>query len=281
MPAAPGPLAPGDSDTLMVTLDTSMLGARVADVIIAGDDPSNPADTLVASGNTLNHAQPSIESIQLTSSTSLFLGSLSQGSFTDSTVSIYNYLYGPSQAQLEAYSFNISGADSAYFSLVGFAPQTIAATPGSVTVHFDDASVTQARPYFGTLVVHHRDDQALPGATNLSDLTWSLVAVVTDLATDAAPQVAHNRLQGNVPNPFNPATTIVYELATATRVQLVVFDSRGRLVRTLLAGPRSAGPHRVVWDGRDDRGRPVSSGVYFTRMRTRDFEQTRRMTLLR
>jgi endonuclease/exonuclease/phosphatase family metal-dependent hydrolase len=281
IPAAPGPVAAGDSDTLLVTFDTSVLGSRVADVIISGDDPSNPADTLVATGRTISHAQPSVSSTELVTSTALYLGSLSQGAFTDSILAIYNYFYSSTQAQLEVHDFEISGADSAYFSLVGFSPQLIGATAGSVTLHFDDASVSQARTYSATLVVHTRDDQTLPGAADRSDLTWSIFAIVTDLSTDTAPVVTQTRLAANVPNPFNPTTTILFDLAASTRVRLSVFDARGRWICNLVDEPLPAGTHRVVWDGRNEQGRLVSSGVYFARLRTLDFEQAHRMTLVR
>ncbi len=75
------------------------------------------------------------------------------------------------------------------------------------------------------------------------------------------------RLQQNVPNPFNPKTTLRFELPSAGAVDLVVYDAQGRQVRGLLSGERyPAGPSSVVWNGRDDQGRSVGSGVYFYRL---------------
>lgn len=68
------------------------------------------------------------------------------------------------------------------------------------------------------------------------------------------------------PNPFNPATTISYQLVDNARVALVVFDIRGRLIRTLVDGERPAGYHSVIWQGTDSAGRKVASGLYFYRM---------------
>ncbi len=82
----------------------------------------------------------------------------------------------------------------------------------------------------------------------------------------AAPPAATDALAQNVPNPFNPATAIRYELAAPGTVALRVYDVRGRLVRTLVDASQSAGPHAVTWDGRDDGGRPAASGVYFYRL---------------
>jgi hypothetical protein len=90
-----------------------------------------------------------------------------------------------------------------------------------------------------------------------------------------------DRLAQNRPNPFNPVTTISYEIATAGRVSIRVYDVTGRLVRVLLDDVRSAGPHAVEWDGRDERGRPTASGVYFYKLTTKDFTKTRKMVLLK
>lgn len=84
------------------------------------------------------------------------------------------------------------------------------------------------------------------------------------------------------PNPFNPATVIGFEIDTATPVMLAVYDVQGRRVRILLDGiPMSAGAHRETWDGRDDRGDTLGSGVYFARMETPGVVATRKLTMLK
>jgi hypothetical protein len=85
----------------------------------------------------------------------------------------------------------------------------------------------------------------------------------------------------NHPNPFNPQTTISYGLAEAGDVTLRIYDAGGRLVRTLVDGAQSAGSKSAVWDGRDDAGRAVASGVYFYCLRADAFEQTRKMVFLK
>lgn len=69
------------------------------------------------------------------------------------------------------------------------------------------------------------------------------------------------------PNPFNPATTLRFRLAAPASVSLAIYDPAGRQIRTLTAGHLPAGDHVVKWDGRDERGAPLSSGVYFGRLR--------------
>ena len=85
----------------------------------------------------------------------------------------------------------------------------------------------------------------------------------------------------NVPNPFNPSTTITYALDGATRVALVVYNVQGQKVRTLADGYQPAGVHSVVWDGADDRGAKVSSGVYLYRLSTPERTDQKRMLLVR
>lgn len=88
-------------------------------------------------------------------------------------------------------------------------------------------------------------------------------------------------LHQNAPNPFNPTTSIQFSLGSAGDARLVIFDARGRLVRTLLAGPQSAGTHQVIWNGMDDGGNGAASGAYYYRLQTAHGAETRRMTLVR
>lgn len=83
------------------------------------------------------------------------------------------------------------------------------------------------------------------------------------------------------PNPFNPSTTLAFDLAAAGPVRLAVYDAAGRLVATLLDEHRDAGRHRVVWDGRDRNGRMAAAGVYLYRLQSGSFMATRRMVLLK
>ncbi|MFQ5870433.1 MAG: T9SS type A sorting domain-containing protein, partial [Candidatus Zixiibacteriota bacterium] len=78
------------------------------------------------------------------------------------------------------------------------------------------------------------------------------------------------------PNPFNAVTNISYSLAEAGNVSLKVYDISGRLVETLVNGPREAGEHIVTWDASK-----VSSGVYFYKLSAGDYTLTKKMNLLR
>lgn len=83
------------------------------------------------------------------------------------------------------------------------------------------------------------------------------------------------------PNPFNPSTTIRYDLPKTASTRLCIYDLTGRMIRTLVdAEYHQPGRHWVEWDGRDNAGQEVGSGTYFYRLEAGPFSQTRRMTLL-
>ena len=87
---------------------------------------------------------------------------------------------------------------------------------------------------------------------------------------------------GNYPNPFNPSTTIKYSLPKAGHLKLSIFNVRGQLVKTLLDGVRPAGEDQtIVWDGSDNQGSSVSSGVYFYEARALGDIRIGKMTLVK
>ncbi len=89
------------------------------------------------------------------------------------------------------------------------------------------------------------------------------------------------RLEQNIPNPFNPSTTIRYSVPRAQRVRLEIFNTAGQKVVCLVDGVVTRGRGQVVWDGADEHGRAVASGTYFCRLTTDDGCQVRRVVLLR
>ena len=102
------------------------------------------------------------------------------------------------------------------------------------------------------------------------------------VAADRIPTVL--ALHQNFPNPFNPQTTIAYDLPTTTtteRVRLRVVDVSGRVVRTLVDEDQPGGSYRVRWEGKNDRDEVVSSGIYFSVLDARGSRQTRKLVLLK
>jgi len=102
----------------------------------------------------------------------------------------------------------------------------------------------------------------------------------TPNADPSTPEV-QTELVGNYPNPFNPETTIRFSLQNAGTVSLNVYNARGQLVRSLVNNQMASGAHSVVWNGLDDSGRGVSSGIYYYRMQAGNFNQTRKMVLVK
>lgn len=103
-------------------------------------------------------------------------------------------------------------------------------------------------------------------------------AAVEVMASSPRPRFA---LAANTPNPFNPVTTIRFELAQEGRASLRVYSAQGRLVRTLVDERLPAGGFQVRWDGRDDNGRGAASGIYFYELNESGHSLTRRMSLLK
>jgi len=90
------------------------------------------------------------------------------------------------------------------------------------------------------------------------------------------------RLHQNIPNPFNPTTTIAYDIpAGGAFVEIAIYDARGKKVRTVIAQDVGEGRHEARWEGTDNRGARVASGVYFYRMRAGSFTSTRKLVLLK
>jgi len=101
-----------------------------------------------------------------------------------------------------------------------------------------------------------------------------------DAGETGAP-AAPARLDANYPNPFNPTTTLSFTLQEAGPIRLQVYDIAGRLVRTLIDAEAPAGEHIVSFDGRDDAGRGLPSGIYFARLSAAGQVESRKMTLLK
>ena len=95
------------------------------------------------------------------------------------------------------------------------------------------------------------------------------------------PSLQHFVLQQNYPNPFNPETTISFEMAEPALVSLEIFNARGQKLRTLLNGHYGAGSHSILWDGCDENGCSVPSGLYFYKMISGKHSSSRKMVLMK
>ncbi len=147
----------------------------------------------------------------------------------------------------------------------------------------------------GTNFTWTHSDTAAQGETNSYfirlrqvdlDYTWSSpiwLTVDTTIATGVVSGTVPGRfdLEQNTPNPFNPMTVIRFEIPSRGRTSLDVYDISGRLVRSLVQKSLDAGLHEVTWDGSDNDGRAVGSGIYFYTVRHDGERKSRKMILVR
>jgi len=126
------------------------------------------------------------------------------------------------------------------------------------------------------------DDDALPGRKyiyRIGVIDGGSEKVSGEVRVTLAPKPL--TLYQNYPNPFNPSTSIKYYLPTHSRVRLDIYDTSGRLVRNLVNESQEEGRYSVFWDGRNEHGRNVSSGLYFYRLISGKKSITRKLILLR
>jgi len=90
-----------------------------------------------------------------------------------------------------------------------------------------------------------------------------------------------SKLIGNHPNPFNPSTTISFSIQNNSNIELSIYNIKGQKVKQLVRDQFSAGEQSVVWDGRDENSKSVSSGIYFFKLNAGDFEKTKKMILIK
>ena len=113
---------------------------------------------------------------------------------------------------------------------------------------------------------------------------WSGQATITVVESQSSKPTVPSLtfgLEANYPNPFNPETQIAYRLSTSGAVELAIYNILGQRIRTLVQEVQSAGRYRVVWNGRNDNGAPVASGIYLYRLSSTQEVQVRRLLLLK
>ncbi len=110
---------------------------------------------------------------------------------------------------------------------------------------------------------------------------WFQNGTNPNITGDQTPDVFSYGLEQNFPNPFNPSTRISFGLDEASHVSLRVYDPAGRQVRTLVHEHRLPGNYNELWDGKNEKGKPVASGIYFYRLTAGERTKTKKMVLLR
>lgn len=120
-----------------------------------------------------------------------------------------------------------------------------------------------------------------PNSAETSDTSLVQVFPVLDADGATMPIPTSFALRQNYPNPFNPSTVILFDIPERTHIELTVYNILGGRVCTLINGTCQAGSHTAIWSGRDDAGRQMASGIYFYRLESEEFVDTRKMVLLK
>ncbi|MCB0729344.1 MAG: T9SS type A sorting domain-containing protein, partial [Ignavibacteriae bacterium] len=170
-----------------------------------------------------------------------------------------------------------------------FGPSSI--EPGEamdLEIAFDPASY----PDFGKLFIYQKNGEAwtalqsrvrpeknVVGAKVTSLGEFKIVYDATFTGNNTVPE--SYALRQNYPNPFNPTTTIRYDLPEDGFLTIRIYNLLGQAVRTLYRGNQSAGFHSVMWDGSNERGQTVASGIYLYRLESRQFIRTMKMTFVK
>jgi len=171
------------------------------------------------------------------------------------------------------------------------------ASAGGAVLYNMGTTLTASQVHIAyNLLAEFIDEQGLVNA----ELEWDVIAMDGMDSTWSAngPAVAVVDIQGtlgieddllpltfalyqNYPNPFNPTTIISYDLPEATRVELVIYDILGQRVVTMKNGRQEAGSYQVRWNGTNDLGAPVSTGLYFYQLNSTPFSATRKMVFMK
>ncbi|MCD4692057.1 MAG: T9SS type A sorting domain-containing protein, partial [Calditrichales bacterium] len=105
--------------------------------------------------------------------------------------------------------------------------------------------------------------------------------IVSDTERKYSDHITNFELHPNYPNPFNPTTTIKYDIPKEAHVLLKIYNIRGQEVRTLVDSKVSTGSHRVVWNGTNNHGEPVTSGIYIYKMKAGNYSTVKKMIFIK
>jgi len=278
---SPGPFVaqPGLFATVYPALDTSTWGDKVGTATIHSDDPDTPDQDVTVIGRVLRRADPSLDSLAVLLSAPLDFGEHEPGGFTDQDLKVFNLGYDAYQAGIQFYEAQITGGGGRFSIAGGFSPILVGGTH-AFPVHFNDVGAPLDSTYTATLTLRSYDEP-YEGANLLPDLVVSLSARPSS-GTTGVPGGTPAALSFSPPrpNPFNGGTRLGFDLPTAARVSLAVYDASGRRVRSLASGTMEAGRYEYAWHGDDDAGHRVAAGLYFVRFDTPGLRRVARVISL-
>ena len=167
------------------------------------------------------------------------------------------------------------GAGGYPFSLLEDSPCIDAGNPDPIYYDPEDPNNPgyALYPAMGTII----NDMGAYGGPNA--IGWPAVDIEEPIIPNSSSLIIH---LVNYPNPFNPTTTISFSIPKDnTHSELTVYNLKGQKVKQLVSYHLQAGQHSVIWNGTDDNNKPVSSGIYLYKLKSGNFEKTRKMILLK
>lgn len=194
-------------------------------------------------------------------------------SFTATGVRGYTELGWTTASEIGNAGFNVYRSSSENDLGTRMNEELIATKGGSgsgASYSFADNDVAEGRTYFYSLE-----------SVDLKGESFVETAAAVEVGKRAGSSPAGFRLTQNYPNPFNPSTEIMYELPVACGVRLDIYDASGRRVATLVDEYQTAGSKIVRWDGKGLNASLASSGIYFYRLRAGNFEETKKLIMVR
>jgi len=231
------------------------------------------------------------------------------------------YLWRPNDNQVWTTQFTLESVVGGQYGAGTFPAMEftipIPSVHGKVTLGADESAISDVQmivygstpqyngSQYTSLVTNSLGEYCLPGITEGTSLSFGpvhpyytfdpplfnlvLVSTVVEYNfiatalkdTDATTVLSQYQLHTNYPNPFNPSTTISFDVAREGRVSIEVYNSKGQRVCVLVDGVYGAGVHNVVWNGVSDDGYAVGSGVYFYRMSAGEYVSVRKMLLMK
>jgi hypothetical protein len=247
------------NDQLLVQEGVTTIGGVIVDAIANGQDNcflSNNGQYAIFEATLIDGTNGAFL-IELSTPVSLHLSNL-QAVVEDRVVA----LSWVTTAEIDHDGFHVErSTDGRAYTRV-----TDALVRGRSPYRFVDDDVLGNRTYFYRVVaVDHAGVEATYGPVSLTTPPWSIRVAGLSFAR---------------PNPFVSSTDLRFTIDRPGRVELSLFDVSGRLVRTLVSGELDAGEHVAIWDGRDDRGRPMPAGTYFSRLNGAGASGSRKITYL-
>ena len=162
------------------------------------------------------------------------------------------------------------------------------ASYGDHGMFFESYALTDSLHYLSTTYLLGKDQTGETAQNMFDNFNAPVLRYVREQKISTGVEVADSdlipteyRLRPNFPNPFNPNTTIAFDLPKRDHIALKIFDLQGKLVRTLVDQGLNAGIHNYTWDGQDNRGQLVSSGIYIYSIQTDVFTASRKMAFVK